>query len=106
MPICYGPVASRLVKKPAEIAAETSGNKSCCVCASDVGKGLECLHPTCDMSAHIICLSRVFLNEGEYVPVSGSCPKCDRHLLWGDLVRKYRGCYDVEENEDVCDDSS
>lgn len=71
---------------------------SCVVCGKHIesGKGLKCLHPNCEMISHIACLSKLFLHEGEYIPVSGNCPKCAQYLLWGELVRKYRGCYDID----------
>ncbi len=24
----------------------------------------------------------------QLIPVDGDCPKCDRHLMWGDLIRR------------------
>ena len=27
------------------------------------------------------------------VPVSGNCPTCEGESLWGDLIKKKKGCY-------------
>lgn len=102
MSISYGPVASKQVKKlldnTAIISTKSTDHIKCYICETTVTKGLNCLHPSCDMSAHIICLSEMFRKTGEYIPITGDCPKCNQQLLWGDLVRKYRGCYDFYEN--------
>lgn len=52
----------------------------------------------------MICLSKKFLQKGEFIPIEGKCPKCGEIFLWGDLIRKYKGCY---ENLDItldCDE--
>ena len=31
----------------------------------------------------------------EYLlPVDGTCPVCDFHCLWGDIIKKKKGCYE------------
>lgn len=54
-------------------------------------KSVKCLNIICDLTCHITCLANRILEPGEYVPVEGKCPKCNKLLLWGDLVRKYKG---------------
>ena len=53
---------------------------------------LRCLYPTCSMESHIICLAQHFC-PNHVLPIEGDCPSCGRSLLWGDLVRFKRGCY-------------
>ena len=56
---------------------------------------LKCIHPTCTMVSHIMCLSKKFLSEskGQIIPVDGKCPRCRMPVLWADLVRLKKGCY-------------
>ena len=60
----------------------------------------------CEAEYHIVCLAEHFLSaevqagfaerNGQIVPVSGTCPRCQVELLWGDLIRFKRGCYKKE----------
>ena len=64
----------------------------CC----QVRKGvLNCYHKQCTFSSHITCFASMLTAEQavatQLVPVSGPCPKCSRDLLWGELIRRYRG---------------
>ena len=69
-----------------------------CLCSlqSDADK-LSCL--ACHAVSHILCLARHFLSQceqqehGFLLPINGSCPSCNADLLWGDLIRYKRGCY-------------
>lgn len=54
---------------------------------------MECLNVTCKAMSHVVCLAKCFLEKGEYVPIQGKCPNCFSVFLWGDLVKKYNGCY-------------
>ncbi|XP_018323482.1 structure-specific endonuclease subunit slx1 [Agrilus planipennis] len=103
MPICYGPVISKKVTETKETTdsviskdscIEKANNIICFICHQIIdGKRLTCVNPECDLVSHIICLSKLFLEPGQYVPVKGMCPKCDGVFLWGDIIRKYKGCY-------------
>lgn len=58
---------------------------------------LSCLNLNCTMTSHIVCLAEEFLrnNPGEIIPIQGHCPTCHVELIWGDLIRKSKGCSDV-----------
>lgn len=83
----------------------------CDICDKIIEKPLEemitCLNSSCKLVSHIICLAEVFLkaeNASQIIPVQGSCPICEKEFLWGDLIRKKKGCCDVEpdlNNTDV-----
>lgn len=90
MPICYGAVVSKKLKKSEE-CVQVSECGICCQTVS--GKAMRCLNAGCDLKSHVVCLAERFAERGEYVPVEGKCPKCGKVFLWGDLVRKYKGCY-------------
>ncbi|KAJ8982572.1 hypothetical protein NQ317_005043 [Molorchus minor] len=106
MPICYGPVVSKKLPKTTQESPEKTDNTNYCnLCFSLVEqKSVKCINGACNLNSHLTCLSKHFLEKGEYVPIEGNCPKCDRTFLWGDIVRKYKGCYsnlDVTINVDL-----
>ncbi|KAL8569161.1 hypothetical protein ACOMHN_020288 [Nucella lapillus] len=74
-------------------------NPLCAVCQSKIKAGsprLTCFTPGCSMVGHLSCLARRFLGTGHsahLIPVEGTCPGCRKSLLWGDLVRHFKGCY-------------
>jgi hypothetical protein len=43
------------------------------------------------MKAHVPCLGEYMLSSANEpnrcLPVAGSCPLCNRTLVWGDLIR-------------------
>ena len=45
----------------------------------------------CDFSAHMMCLAKHMLQhcqeEHRCIPVESPCPRCNRPMLWGNLVR-------------------
>lgn len=98
MPICYGNVISKKLNK--ENNSESTPVLQICVVCNELieGKSLQCLKTNCQAVSHINCLSKRFLEIGEYVPIEGECPKCGEMFLWGDLIRKYKGC---SENLDI-----
>ena len=57
------------------------------------------------MSCHMICLSNQQKGEKnvmKLIPIEVECPACQLTLLWGDLVRLKKGCYqkNTEESEE------
>lgn len=111
MPICQGPVVSKKIQKNAEDPEEVTDqcNSSYCnLCFKlNEGKSLKCLNSNCNLNSHVICLSKYFLGKGDYVPIEGRCPKCGGTFLWGDIIRKYKGCYntlDLRINIDSAND--
>lgn len=82
---------------------------------------VTCISPKCGTVSHISCLAHHFRQTSQdknklnyLLPVDGTCPVCDFHCLWGDIVRKKKGCYENlpfkvdygEENEKSEDDQS
>lgn len=131
MPIVYGPVKSEKLKSlkknnkkndldetdPADISL-----KLCRLCKDLINEEdvLVCLNSTCQTSWHVLCLAKNFLDEekanlnsfssqlnrqlsNHVLPVEGSCPKCNAVLLWGDLIRKKKGCYSQIKNVETDD---
>lgn len=112
MPICYGAVISKKLSKSKNINEDEPNEcgleATCFLCNKVIiGRTLKCLNNNCDLESHLICLSKRFLKTSEYVPIEGKCPKCQLNVLWGDLIKKYKGCYqnvDINVNTDVADD--
>lgn len=65
---------------------------------------VTCLNADCSLVCHLICLGRRFVEPDEYVPISGSCPKCHQMMLWSDVVRKFKGYSDAAVLMDDVDD--
>ena len=66
---------------------------------------VTCYQPKCTMTSHITCLSKSFLSSKReeslhLLPVEGTCPRCQKPLLWGDIIRHKHGCY--QNLEEVC----
>lgn len=121
MQICHGQVSIKKKSKvnDSEALAITSTQMStqasqfhiveCHLCMKTIENAerskLTCINPRCKLRCHIVCLANVCLEPGQYVPIEGDCPICEKHFLWGDLIRKKRGCNDLEEsNFDMSDD--
>ena len=81
----------------------------CNICSLAVAEAeqVRCLYPTCGAVSHILCLAQAFTKDPtQLLPVLGDCPTCGREELWGNIIRKRRGCYQnlQEEVEDLSDD--
>ena len=62
---------------------------------------VSCISPKCGTVSHIACLAHHFRQTSQdksklnyLLPLDGTCPVCDFHCLWGDIVRKKKGCYE------------
>ncbi|XP_077597681.1 structure-specific endonuclease subunit SLX1 [Stigmatopora nigra] len=101
VPVVLGAVATKK-STPGEDPGDAG---VCLVCQTPVqaSQALRCVHASCGMRSHVICLARQFLRSeaSQLLPVEGRCPSCRRSLLWGDLIRLKRGCvgYHREESE-------
>ena len=115
MPIVSGPVKSKKVKTTKSNREITDSDSSFCnICFKAVSPAecLTCLFPKCGAKSHILCLAENFTGgSGDgtcpngLLPVRGTCPTCNGEELWGDLIRKRRGCYEeLSEEEDDYDD--
>ncbi|KAG5893321.1 hypothetical protein JTB14_000280 [Gonioctena quinquepunctata] len=109
MPICHGSVVSKKIPKSAkELSQASKSSEVCNVCYKRIEKQpMKCLNSACNLNCHIACLSKYYLQSREYVPVEGNCPQCGKSFLWGDIVRKFKGCYnnlDVEINVNSAND--
>jgi len=121
MPIVYGPVKSKSIgvkkqkkKKSSKEAPEelieygetaSSDDLLCNICFTEVtvSQRVVCLYPKCKAVSHILCLGREFTkNTEELLPVKGNCPTCGGEEVWGNIIRKKRGCYE-ELEEDTTD---
>jgi structure-specific endonuclease subunit SLX1 len=110
LPLDYEPIKEYVGKGQEIFEFERQGN--CVVCHEEMstGEGLHavCSNEGCDGVGHLACWGRRFLQDGDgggdgadIVPVQGQCPKCNEHVLWGDMMRELtlrtRGAKDVEK---------
>lgn len=92
-----------VLKKPknqiacSQAMADPESPKKCRICDRFIAEDdrTTCLNAECSSNFHLICLSQRFLEPDEYVPISGSCPKCRQMMLWSDVVRKFKGYADA-----------
>ena len=91
----------------------------CGLCTQQVSTKEEmvsCISPRCGAISHIACLAQHYRhttrdkNKLDYlIPVDGTCPVCDFHCLWGDIVKKKKGFFEnlpfkaVSSDEDEFD---
>ena len=107
MPIAYGPVIVKKIKKTkSSELSEDLAIKNCNICSEVIAvqDKIICLYKNCKSASHILCLAKHFTeNDESLIPIQGKCPKCDGVQMWGNLIRKKRGCYeelsDNDENE-------
>ncbi|CAL4185676.1 unnamed protein product [Meganyctiphanes norvegica] len=113
MPVAYGPVkptqVTRCKGKEAKATKVTTEDDEipvpCSLCDHVVlhKDKMRCLSKSCFLVAHITCLADKFVQAeppGTLLPLEGPCPSCHTQLLWGDLVRLKRGCYQMGEEVD------
>lgn len=96
MPIAYGRVAIKKLREAETHDAAPTDHGVCFRCGTSLcGEDLmTCVNPKCNVICHVICFSMYFTrNRDDIIPIEGECPSCDSRLLWGDLVRKKKGCY-------------
>lgn len=69
---------------------------------------VRCLKPVCKFVSHLICLAKKFNdNHLMILPIEGNCPECGINVLWGDLIRKMKGCYkDLTEATGITESDS
>lgn len=104
IPVAFGSVRAKKQqqKQLRSDEEEDNGTERCTLCRTHVKSAdkLSCLHPTCRMTCHLICLAKHFLKSepSQLLPVEGECPGCYHSLLWGSLIRHKNGCYgDLED---------
>lgn len=119
MPLVYGKVIPKKVvgsglKKlskdtPPPKETPASGSGPTCYLCNDIlepDEKLSCISPSCSLVSHLVCLAKRFRKDGMILPIEGTCPVCRINLLWGDLIRKMKGCYkDLAESHDSETDS-
>lgn len=124
MPILYGQVRSVKLKKASkkqnpddkEEATTSQSERSstpllCGLCFENVPTEdqVSCLSPKCGSVYHIICLANEFRSNSTesrsyFLPLDGNCSVCNVYMLWGDVIRKKKGCYkEIDLNKDQPD---
>lgn len=91
MPICIGSIATQKLGKLSEgvLQQHPANDNFCVICFNIIrSRPVTCLNSRCDLVTHLICLSKLFLEDSEYVPIEGECPKCRQTYLWCNLIRK------------------
>lgn len=86
-------------------SGDATVNNRCFLCSkltSEHDNIVTCYEQPCGSCYHIKCLADQFLNlcPTEFIPIEGSCPKCSKTLLWGELVRKAKGFNQYLGNDD------
>lgn len=96
MPVTVGPVSTCKVTASSVDAEDITVDTDCALCELPVSAAhaVSCLSPLCSLHTHITCLASHFLGSSQdLLPLEGNCPLCQAHLLWGDIIRKKKGCY-------------
>ncbi|ESO05775.1 hypothetical protein HELRODRAFT_77631 [Helobdella robusta] len=114
MAIEHGPVKNVRRKVEAEENHVTEFKTQQCVlclhCFNENDNTISCFH--CNTSYHTMCLADTILNAQtsdrttkltkHLLPVDGTCPKCFRSILWGDLIRFKKGGFSEKCVNDTC----
>lgn len=115
MMICHGPIRAKKTRvgrtqSNVELMNALQSRRECHLCMEEI-KNLEndrvfCVNGRCKLVSHMKCLAKSCLEQdpGHYVPIKGTCPLCDSKFLWGDVIRKKKGCLDSQQFEDNEDD--
>ena len=77
-----------------EIVIPLETNVCCCAICDDlidlekIPTWLNCTNKSCNMISHLICLSKLFLENdpNSLIPLQGTCLYCEKDLKWGDLI--------------------
>jgi len=111
MAITYGPIEA-VKKKPA--GRKKKGQQPqdeddlseevllCGLCIEPVAleDKARCISPKCQSVSHLVCLAEHFRKTSSqnspsmFLPVDGACPVCEFRCLWGDIIRKKKGCFE------------
>ena len=72
-----------------------------CLEAVSLADKAQCISPKCQSVSHLVCLAEHFrktsnsgLSKDSFLPIDGSCPVCEFRCLWGDIIRKKKGCFE------------
>ncbi|KAI1329846.1 GIY-YIG catalytic domain-containing protein [Xylariaceae sp. FL0255] len=114
LPLNYTLLKPYVEKTKSLYGFEREGN--CVVCGETLhpNEGLyaTCSNTGCEGTGHVTCWSRHFLSKGEgndnaegddgdIIPISGTCPNCDGEVMWGDMMMemslRVRGQKEVEK---------
>lgn len=113
MSVVHGPIKAKRKrigqnKMSDELQEALQMRKECHLCMNEIIDLQEdrvfCINPRCKLVSHLRCLAKICLEPGHYVPIEGICPLCDRKFLWGDIIRKKKGCKDMVDFDDGGDE--
>jgi structure-specific endonuclease subunit SLX1 len=112
--IVHGPIKAKKTRigrtdSNKELFEAVRARKECHLCMEEIANLQDdrvfCINPRCKLVSHLRCLARICLQPGHYVPIQGVCPLCDLKFLWGNVIRKKKGCKDKDvQFEDGDDD--
>jgi len=114
MAITYGPIEAAKKKSNSKKAKGKDAEEEdlsdevllCGLCVEPVTLADEarCISPKCQSVSHLVCLAEHFRKTSNasgtvcgrtgFLPVDGACPVCDFRCLWGDIIRKKKGCFE------------